>query len=740
MRKIFLLIALCWTAVLNADLLTDIIGGSFSPKTLPAITDMGDGEHYAVIADGSVISVDYKTGNSVDTIFSSAKAKGQKIDGIDQFVFVPGDRYMLLSTQSEKIFRRSRSAFWYIYDRQKNEIKPLSEDMPLSEPVVSPNGKYIAFSRNNNIFIHKIDFGTEVAVTTDGKVGSVINGTTDWLYEEEFSTTCSYSFSDDSKQLAFLRFDETDVPAFSWQTMLTGTTDKTGYPELHTLKYPRAGEQNSRVQAIVYDMHYKSLKPMQLPAESDCYMPRIGWTRAADQLAVFRLNRNQNKLEMFVCNSKSAVAKLVYTEENKNGYIDYSLIDDWQFFADNTMLVVTEQTGYRQAFLYTTNGQKLRQLTDGNCDITRVYNYEPQSQTIIYQAAAPTPLDRQIFSRNAKKNKTTCLTPERGFHSAQFSTDCKYMILCSTDATTPQTYIVMSRDGKTVRTLLNNAELQDKLQQAALPEKRFFHFRTERGDTLNGWIMLPEGMETLVDIASDGTLSVLSTADSNLALPLLLYQYSGPASQQVLNRFKIDWEHYLVKEKGIVVACVDPRGTDSRGRDFRQLTYMSLGQKEAEDQISAAHYLASIGLVDADKMAIWGWSYGGFQTLMTMSQSDSPFRCGIAVAPVTDFRLYDSAYTERFMRRPQANEYGYKACALPLFADQLQGRVLLVHGLADDNVHCQNMWVYVDALVRAGKQFDMQIYPDDNHFLRQRSNYQHLYRRMTDFIDLNLIK
>lgn len=720
-RHIFLLFLLLSVSV-NADLLTDIVSGRYKPETMTAVTPLPDGETYAQLVDNNILVYNYRTGELIDTLFSAADTKLTKLDYVEGFLLSPEERYLLVYTNSKSIFRRSRVADWYIYDKQRRELKPLSEEMPVSSPVFSPNGKYIAFSRANNLYIHKLDFSTEVAVTTDGKEGSVINGTSDWLYEEEFTTTCSYSFSPDSKQLAFVRLDETEVKTFAWQTFLS-EDGKNAYPETHQIKYPRAGEQNAVASVVVYDIYYKSLKTMGLPEERDSYIPRISWTCSPDQLAIFRLNRNQNKLEMFIANPRSTIAQRIYFEENKNGFVDYEQIDKWQFLEDNTMIVVNETSGWRHVYLYSVNGQKLQQLTSGNFDVTDVYGYDLSSQTLFYQAALPSPVNRQVFALNVRKDKTLCLTPAEGVHNAVFSVGYNYMVDNFTSLQVPNKYTLLSRDGKLIRELFDNEAVQQKVADAGLPQKHMFSFCTERGDTLNGWLLLPAEADT---------------AELSHKYPLLLFQYSGPASQQVLNRWKIDWEYYLAKEKGIVVACVDPRGTDSRGREFRNLTYMNIGQKEAQDQISAAHYLASSGMVDSTRMAIWGWSYGGFQTLMTMSQPESPFRCGIAVAPVTDFRLYDSAYTERFMRRPQANEFGYKACALPLMADKLQGRVLLVHGVADDNVHCQNMWLYIDALVRAGKQFDMQIYPDDNHFLRKRSNYKHLYNRMTEFLDKNL--
>lgn len=674
------------------------------------MVQLQDESGYAMLRDGNVVVYDYKTGHETDTLFRLNDTKLLKLDTIVGFQLSQKGRYMLVYKDKKQLFRRSFVAHYYIYDIQRNELKVLGEGEYVRDPVFSPNSKYIAFGKeDNNLYIHKLDFGTEVAVTTDGKVGKVLNGMSDWLYEEEFGVTYQYGFSSDSKQFAFVRLDETEVPQFTWQTFLSE-----GYPENHSVKYPRAGETNAKATVVVYDIQYKSLKTMQVNSD---YIPRIRWTNDAEQLAIFTLNRNQNRLEMYYANPKSTVTKRVYTEENKTGWVDYEQIDEWQFLKDNSLIVINETDGYRHAYLYTPLGQMKQKLTTEKADVTSVYGYDEQTATLYYQLAS-TPMTRDICALNVKKQKVAKLAEGVGMHSAVFSANYQYYIDCFQSLTEPNRYTLYSKQ-KPIRVMLDNEEVKQQFEALNLPRKEFFTFVTERGDTLNGWMLKPVNLS------------------ENQQYPVLQVQYSGPASQQVLNRWRPDWEYYLSAE-GYVVVCADGRGTGARGRQWREQTYMHIGVMEAQDQVSLARYMQTLPFVKSDRIGIWGWSYGGFMTILSMSQADSPFRCGISVAPVTDFRKYDSAYTERFMRTPQANEQGYLDIALPQMAERLQGRLLLVQGIADDNVHAQNAWLYVDALVRAGKQFDMQFYPDDNHFLRQRSNYEHLYRRKVEFLLTNL--
>ncbi len=697
---------------LHADLLSDIVSGVYRPETLSEFVPMNDGERYAMQTGAKVCSYDYRTGKLSETLFSADNTKLLRIDTIEGFILSPDERYLLVYKDKKQRFRRSFEARCYLYDIERGELTALASDSLVSSPLFSPDSKYIAYSRGNNLYLYKLAFGTEIAVTADGEIGKVVNGTTDWLYEEEFSATALFAFSPDSKQLAFVRFDETHVPQFRWQEML-----RMGYPQDCALKYPRAGETNSAVSVVVYDTYYKSLKTMQINTD-DAYIPRLRWIDNT-ALAVFRLNRNQNRLEMYYANPKSTLAKRYYIEEYKQGYVNYELIDSWQFLSDGSFIALNETDGWQHAWLYSASGQRLRLLTDDEADVMQIYGYDESSQTLFYQLA-DTPMQRKIYSFNLKKGKKICLTPSDGTHTALFSAACHYFVDNFSSVQCPNTYTLCDRQGEKIRLLQDNKELANRFSALGLPRKHFFAFTTERGDNLNGWMLLPKDF------------------DEQKKYPVLQVQYSGPVSQMVLDRWKIDWEYFLAQQ-GIIVVCVDGRGTDARGRQWRQQHYMHLGTVEPEDQVSVAHYMQSLPYVRPDRIGIWGWSFGGYMTLLSMSQPSSPFCCGISVAPVTDFRFYDSAYTERFMQRPQTNENAYEVSSLLNKAEQLQGRLLLVHGLADDNVHCQQTWNYVDALVRAGKQFDMQIYPDDNHFLKKRNNYQHLYQRKWEFLQRYLL-
>lgn len=723
MRKYWVILLLCLPMALSADLLSDILSGKYKPASLPDMCALADGEHYAQQVGNDVFSYSYRTGAVADTLFCLDKvralrcAKPQSIDG---YLLSPAGRYMLVYTNVKKVFRRSFTADYYICDMKRRELKALSDTMPLQSPVFSPDGKYIAFSRDNNLYIHKLEFGTEVQVTTDGIPGEVYNGTADWLYEEEFDMTYQYAFSPDSKQLAYLRIDDRQVPVFTWMNYLDAEGKPLTYPVMEHLRYPKAGETNPKASVCVYDTYYKSIKTMALPAaDEDCYLPRLRWTTDANALAIFRLNRDQNDLRVYYANPKSTLATLMYTEHQDNGYIDFEQFDEWEWLSDNSFITVSMTDGYRHAWLYSATGQRQRCLTPGEYDVTAFYGYDEPTQTVFYQAAAKDATTRYLFSRNVKKGVITQYSDEAGTQSAVFSPGYAYFVETFSSASCPTQYRLYTRQGKCLRVLESNEPLREKAASAGLPQKEFFTFTTERGTVLNGWMLRP------------------ATSGKH---PVLVYNYSGPQSQSVLNRWKIDWEEYLALKEGIMVVCIDPRGTDARGEAFREETYMHLGKKEAEDLVSLGHWLARRDDVDARHMAIWGWSGGGYYTIRTLSEAGSPYCCGMAVAPVTDWRLYDSAYTERFMRRPQVNEDGYADASLIQMPTALSGRLLIVHGLADDNVHAQHTLLYTEALTAAGMQYEMQIYPDDNHFLRKRGNREHVYRRMLTFLKQQFAK
>ena len=646
-----------------------------------------------------------------------------------------GERYRLEHKNKQKLFRHSFFADYYLIDTQKNDTIPLS-DVPVRDAAMSPNGKYVVYAKaDNNLYIYKVDFKTEVAITTTDNP-EIFNGISDWLYEEEFGTTGLFAFSPDSKQLAFVRLDETEVPTFQWQTYLEDENGKVKspkglYPTLHSLRYPKAGEANAKATICVYDIHYKTIRTMELSANMDGYLPRITWTpltkptkkdeQPSSDLVILHLNRDQNKMDVLKGNPKSTICHPFYNEESKKYFVNYELFDQWQWLSDNRVIVVSEQGGYTQAYLYSSQGIEQRLLTPEERDVTKIYGYDEATQTLYYQAA-PTPMSRHAYALNVRKNITTQLTQGDGTHDLHFSADMRRYIHCYHSANMPHKYTLCDVKGENDKVLLENDSILQAWKALGVNEKEFFTITTERGDVLNAWRILPKNF------------------DETRKYPVVMLQYSGPTSQRVLNNWRKRFG-YSLADAGYIVVCADGRGTGARGREWRNATYMQLGVKEAEDQMSVAQYLQTLPYVDVERIAICGWSYGGYQTLMCLSkQSDkSPlFKCGIAIAPVTSWRLYDSAYTERFMRRPQVNDFGYEGTDLMKMASELTGNLLLVHGLADDNVHAQNTLLYTDALVKAGKQFEMQLYVDDNHSIRKPANYAHLHHRIMLFLENNL--
>ena len=622
-------------------------------------------------------------------------------------------RYRLEKENEQRIFRHSEVADRFIVDTMRHTRKQLGKGVSeltnerVRDAQMSPNGRYVAFVIGNNLYIHKCDFGTEIAVTKDANP-DIINGVADWLYEEEFGITALFAWSPDSKRLAFVRLDETDVPDFSWDVY-----GDTQYPIQSHLRYPKAGCANAKASVCVYDIATKGLLTMQVNKEgADVYFPRLRWYDN-ERLFALRVNRDQTLMEVFDCNAKSTVATPWYREESKQYFMDYSLFDQWLWLSDGRVIVLSEQDGWRQAILYANNGFRVRALTPNGIDVTALYAVNEKTQTLYYQAAT-TPSTRDIYGVDIKKGVPTRITDSDGMYSARFSKDGSCAIICFQSFTTPNKYLLWSKNKTEV--LFDNKEVAEAWQENELPEPQLLTIPNKQGLPLEAMLLSPI---------------------TNNPSPLIVMHYSGPSSQRVLNRWRKKFEYALV-EAGYAVLIVDPRGGDCKGREWRNETYMNLGVKEAEDLIAAAEWAAERDDIDGNKMAILGWSYGGYQTLMTMSQKNHPFKAGIAIAPVTDWRLYDSAYTERYMRRPQVNDRGYEQASLLNRAADLTGKVLIIHGTGDDNVHVQHAMQYIAALVEADKDFEMQLYPDDNHHLRKGNNATHMHNRILKFLQKNL--
>lgn len=696
--------------------LKDITGGKFRQVTsVGEMRSLPDGEYYTAMNNerSMIIKYSYRSGNAVDTLFNVNTARECTFDKFDGYEISSTGHHIMVWCETEPIYRRSFKSVVYDYDVRRNYVKPISESKSkLMIPTYSPDGRMCAFVRDNNIWIRKFDFDTEVQVTKDGELNKILNGITDWVYEEEFAVTNLMAWSPDSEYLAFVRSDESDVKEYSMQMYGEGT-----YPSYYNFKYPKAGEKNSTVTLHSYCVQTRDTKHLDVPLDEDGYIPRITFTKNSDQLAVMTLNRQQNLFNMYYVNPKSGVSRLILREENKC-YVDSEWLKSIQFL-NNGFLYVSEQDGYSHIYMYSPTGVMQRQVTKGNWDVTQLLGIDEATKTVYYESAEESPMQRAVYKIDAKGVKTK-LSTEKGTNNAQFSANFAYYVNRYSNANTPMKITVNeTKTKKVLRTLQDNAALNERLAKYNFAKKEFFTVNTASGVELNAWMVKPLNF------------------DENKRYPVLMFQYSGPNSQQVLDSYSFDWERYL-STKDILVVCVDGRGTGARGEAFRKCTYMNMGDLESKDQVEAAHALAELPYVDGDRMSIWGWSFGGYNTLMALTVGKGTFKVGIAVAPPTDWRYYDTVYTERFMRTPQENQRGYDLTSPLKRVKELQGKLLLIHGTADDNVHFKQTMDYAEALVQANKQFDMHVYRDRNHSIYGGNTRFHLYTKMSNYLFDNL--
>lgn len=696
--------------------LKEITDGMFRQKTaVGEMRSLPDGEHYTAMnaERNMIVKYSYRTGKAVDTLFNATTARECEFTKFDGYTISSTGHHILVWRETEPIYRRSYKAAVYDYDVRRNYIKPITDSKEkVMIPTFSPDGRMCAFVKDNNIWIRKFDFDTEVQVTKDGALNKILNGTTDWVYEEEFAVTNLMAWSPDSEYLAYVRTDETEVPEYSMQVYGEGL-----YPSYYNFKYPKAGQKNSTVSVKAYSVQTRDTKHLDVPMDEDSYIPRITFTRNASQLAVMTLNRHQNIFNMYYVNPKSGVSRLILREENEC-YIDSEWLSSIHFLS-NGFTYVSEQDGYAHIYLYSPTGVLQKQITQGNWDVTRLIGYDEATKNTYYESAEESPLRRAVYKIDAKGMKTR-LTPEEGTNSAAFSANYAYFVNRYSNANTPMRITVNeTKSRKVLRTLQDNAELRERLAQYRFGKKEFFTLTTKSGFELNAWIVKPANF------------------DESKKYPVMMTQYSGPNSQQVLDSYSFDWEQYLAAN-GIIVVCVDGRGTGARGEAFRKCTYLRMGEKESQDQVEAAQALGQYPYIDAGRMAIWGWSFGGYNTLMALSVGHGTFKVGIAVAPPTDWKYYDTVYTERYMRTPQENFDGYAATSPLKKVKDLEGKLLLIHGTADDNVHFMQSMEYAEALVQAGKQFDMHVYKDRNHGISGGNTRYHLYTKMSNYLFENL--
>ena len=733
MRRIMLsaLMMLVGMASLAGEKLTleEITSGVFRQDYMQAVRPMADGETYSQISDDGkqVVTYSFRTGKQVSVLFDAATARGAQIGSVDNYIMSPDGKRMLIQTQTESIYRHSFTAVFYIYDIRNNKLVPLSDGGPQQTPVFSPDGNQIAFVRQNNIYLVKLLYdNAESQVTKDGKWNEVINGIPDWVYEEEFSTNSSMVFSADSKQIVWIRYDESAVKQYSMQLFKGLAPERkefAEYPGDYTYKYPVPGQVNSKVSVLSYDIQSHQTRKIDLPLDADGYIPRIKATSDPTKIAIFTMNRHQDVLRIYMANPLSTVCQLAI-EDKVDKYIKEDVLADVKI-TDKHILLPSERDGYNHLYLYNLNGQLQRQIVKENYVVTSVYGYDEQTGDTYFAANPNGPTDQQVMVAHAN-GKTELLSAKAGVNRAVFSQNFKYFINIWSDVDHPTQYTLCQNNGKTLLAMIDNQQLAQKLAGYDLGKKEFFTFKTSEGVELNGWMVKPKDF------------------NPSKKYPVIMYQYGGPGNQQVLNQWGIGMsgngailEQYLAQQ-GYVCVCVDNRGTGGRGAAFEKCTYLRLGELEARDQVETAIWLGQQSYVDKERIGIWGWSYGGWNTLMSMSEGRPVFKVGVAIAPPTCWRYYDSIYTERYMRTPKENQKGYDEVNPIHRAAQLHGELLICHGLADDNVHYQNTAEYVEALVQADKDFRQLVYTNRNHGISGGNSRNHLFRQAINHFNNNL--
>lgn len=733
MKRLFLTITalLMFVATMSAGgklTLPDITSGKFAAKTVNGINPIEGTDTYARISqDGErVVCCSFKTGKELSVLFDVKNTMGCKIDGFDDYVLSPDGKRMLIQTKTERIYRRSFKADFYIYNIESRRLDRLSDGDKQQIPTWSPDGQQVAFVREGNIFLVKLLYdNAEIQVTKDGKFNEVINGLPDWVNEEEFGFNSALTFNADGTMICWIRYDESKVKTYSlemYKGMKPAKEEYAAYPGFYSYKYPKAGEDNSTVSAWSYDIKSHKINRLQVPLDADGYMPRIKPTNDPMRIVVYTMNRHQDDLCLYAVNPRSTVAQLII-KEHVDKYVREEAMEGVKFVGDK-ILLPSDRSGYTKLYIYNMNGQLQRTIGDGNYDITSVYGYDPKTGDVYYQAAALGATDRQVYVTH-KNGKTVRLTDREGWNTAFFSGDFQYFVNTWSDYNTPYVFTTRTREGKLINTIEDNKAVKQLVSDYGFCKREPFSFTTSEGVVLNGWMVKPKDF------------------DANKKYPVIMHQYSGPGSQQVTNSWSAGsmgqggaFDSYLAQE-GFIVVSVDGRGTGGRGSEFEKCTYLNLGNLESKDQVETALYVGSLPYVDKDRIGIWGWSYGGFNTLMSMSEGRGVFRAGVAIAPPTNWKYYDSVYTERYMRTPKENPDGYATNPIER-APKLHGALLICHGTADDNVHPQNAYEYSEALVQADKDFRELFYTNRNHSIFGGNTRNHLLRQVAQFFKTEL--
>ena len=714
--SLFALLFVCVVTSVAQQKITveDIYTGAFRAKGMDELQSMKNTNQYTVLNTDRATRTqqidlyEFATLKKVATLIDTKDHQALS-DGIDSYSFSSDEKQILIASNTNPIFRHSFTADFYLYSLATKTLVKLFDQV--QEPTFSPDGTKIAFAKENNLFVYTIATKETAQVTTDGRKNAIINGITDWVYEEEFAFVRAFDWSADSKKIGFIKFDESQVPEFSMNIF-----QKELYPKVETFKYPKAGEKNAEVSLHIYDVTLQSIKNVNLSNYADFYIARLKWTNDANTLSAQVLNRHQDNLDLLFIDGNSAAAQVVLNEKDK-AYVDVT--DNLTFLKDNSFIWTSEKDGFNHIYLYDKNGKLKNQITKGNWEVTNYYGFDEKTKTVFYQSVENGSINRDVYRIGLDGKKKVRLSQATGTTNATFSPNFQFFINSYSSATQPTTYTLNNaNDGKQVQSIVDNNALAEKLKKYNLPSKEFFELTTEKGNKLNAWMIKPKDF------------------DASKKYPVFMYQYSGPGSQQVNNDWNgtDDYWFMMLTQQGYIVACVDGRGTGFKGAEFKKCTQKELGKFEVEDQIDAAKVIGNYPFVDKTRIGIFGWSYGGFMSSNCLFKGADVFKMAIAVAPVTNWRFYDSVYTERYLQTPQENASGYDENSPINHVSKLKGSFLLIHGTADDNVHVQNTMQMIEALVQANKQFDWAIYPDKNHGIYGGKTRIQLYNKMTNFI------
>jgi len=727
-KKLFFLFLFILTNLTAQEKITleQIWSGYFRTQQINELKVMKNTCEYTVLNHDRTTGVftidlyDFATLKKKSALFSSQNFPEIHNYNIEGYSFDQSEKKILIATNSESIFRRSFTADFFVYDLSSKKLQKVGNKLFAQEPTFVPNQEKIVYAFENNLYLFDLNSNTETQITTDGYPNQIINGITDWVYEEEFAFVRAFEISKNGNYLAYIRFDETEVPEFSMDIYNDKNHWNYQYPSQQVFKYPKAGQKNSTVSLHIYDFKTQTTKEIQLGVKEEFYIPRIKWTNDDNLLSVQTLNRHQNNLNLCFVDVKSEAIKIIHNEKDTR-YVDIS--NNLTFLDDNSFIWTSEKDGFNHIYHYEKNGTLIRQITKGSWEVTEFYGYDPKTKTIFYQSTEDGSTNRTIYKIGLNGKNKTRISNQNGTSNATFSSDYKYFINSFSSLTEPPIYTLNDvRRAKEIKTIVENYDLKNKLKKFDLPEKKIFEITTKNGYKLNACIVRPKNL------------------DAAKKYPVLIHQYSGPGSQQVKNSWNKndDYFHYMLTQEGYVIVTVDTRGTGYKGVDFKKCTYKELGKYETEDLIEVAKIVGNYPYIDASRIGIWGWSYGGFMASNCILKGNDVFSLAIAVAPVTNWMLYDTIYTERFMQTPQENPDGYNNNSPLFFADRLKGNFLIIHGSADDNVHVQNSMLMIEALIHKNKQFDWAIYPDKNHGIYGGTTRLQLYTKIKNFIQERL--